>query len=101
MPARPMNWSAPPPMSQIEIAETFGRALQRDVRAEAEPVEAWDERARGAGMDDHQRETLIKMFQAYAARRSQGQPQRAGMAAGTSARHRSPRLPRGSAAAQA
>src|SRR5260221_6288385 len=36
------------PTSQIEIAETFGRALQRAVRAEAEPVEAWTQRARSA-----------------------------------------------------
>jgi uncharacterized protein YbjT (DUF2867 family) len=54
------------PMSQIEIAETFGRALQSAVRAEAEPVEAWTERARSAAMDDYQLETLAKMFQAYA-----------------------------------
>src|SRR5450755_1382201 len=40
-----------PPMSQIEIAETFGRALQRAVRAEAESVEAWTQRARSAAMD--------------------------------------------------
>ena len=55
-----------PPMSQIEIAETFGHALQRKVRAEAEPVQAWTQRARSAAMDDHQLETLAKMFQAYA-----------------------------------
>jgi NAD(P)H dehydrogenase (quinone) len=54
------------PMSQIEIAETFGRALQSAVRAEAEPVEAWTERARSAAVDDYQLETLAKMFQAYA-----------------------------------
>jgi NAD(P)H dehydrogenase (quinone) len=55
-----------PPMSQIEIAETFGHALQRDVRSEAKPVEAWNQRARSAAMDDYQRETLTKMFGAYA-----------------------------------
>src|SRR5713101_9985464 len=38
------------PMSQIEVAETFGHALQRDVRAEAEPIEVWHHRARNAGM---------------------------------------------------
>jgi hypothetical protein len=53
-------------MSQIEIAETFGRALHRTVRAEAEPIEAWNHRARSAAMDDYQRETLTKMFGAYA-----------------------------------
>jgi NAD(P)H dehydrogenase (quinone) len=53
-------------MSVIEIAETFGRALQKDIRAEAEPIEAWNDRGRNAAMDTYQRETLTKMFQAYA-----------------------------------
>jgi NAD(P)H dehydrogenase (quinone) len=55
-----------PPMSQIEIAERFGHALHRAVRAEAEPVDAWTQRARSAAMDNYQLETLAKMFQAYA-----------------------------------
>jgi NAD(P)H dehydrogenase (quinone) len=55
-----------PPLSQIEIAETFARALKKPVRAKAETVESWDARARDAGMEDHARETLIKMFRAYA-----------------------------------
>ncbi len=54
------------PMSEIDIAETFARVLQRDVRAEAEPIEAWRDRASSAAMDNYQRETLIKMFGAYA-----------------------------------
>jgi NAD(P)H dehydrogenase (quinone) len=54
------------PMSQSEVAATFARVLQRGIRAEAEPVETWDERARKGGMDGHQRETLVKMFEAYA-----------------------------------
>jgi NAD(P)H dehydrogenase (quinone) len=62
------------PMSQIEIAETFGHALHRAVRAEAEPVEAWTERARSAAMDDYQLETLAKMFQAYARDGLKGNP---------------------------
>jgi NAD(P)H dehydrogenase (quinone) len=62
------------PMSQIEIAETFGRILQRDVRAEAEPIEAWRDRARSAAMDNHQRETLVKMFEAYARDGLKGNP---------------------------
>ena len=62
------------PMSQIEIAETFGRALQSAVRAEAEPVEAWTERAGSATMDDYQLETLAKMFQAYARDGLKGNP---------------------------
>jgi molybdenum cofactor synthesis domain-containing protein len=31
-----------------------------------EPIEVWNHRARNAGMGDYQRETLTKMFQAYA-----------------------------------
>jgi NAD(P)H dehydrogenase (quinone) len=55
-----------PPLSQIEIADAFGRALKKPVRAEAETVESWDARARRAGMEDYARETLAKMFRAYA-----------------------------------
>src|ERR1700682_684450 len=62
------------PMSQIEIAETFGHALQRAVRAEAEPIEVWNHRARNAGTGDYQRETLTKMFQAYARDGLKGNP---------------------------
>jgi len=36
------------PISQVEIAETFARALNRSVHAEAEDVESWDHRARGS-----------------------------------------------------
>jgi NAD(P)H dehydrogenase (quinone) len=54
------------PLSQIEIADAFGQALNKPVRAEAETIESWDQRARGAGMDDHARETLTRMFRAYA-----------------------------------
>src|SRR5260370_20474439 len=63
-----------PPMSQIEIAETFGHAFLRAVRAEAEPVEAWNQRARSAAMDAHQLETLAKMFEAYARDGLKGNP---------------------------
>jgi NAD(P)H dehydrogenase (quinone) len=62
------------PMSQMEIAETFGRALNKPIRAEAESTESWEQRARSTGMDDHQRETLVKMFQAYARDGLKGNP---------------------------
>jgi NAD(P)H dehydrogenase (quinone) len=55
-----------PAMSQIEIAATFGRVLKKTVCAETETVETWEQRARNAGMDDYQRDTLIRMFRAYA-----------------------------------
>ena len=63
-----------PPLSQIEIAETFGRILNKTIRAECETVEAWEQRARGAGMDDYSRETLTKMFRAYARDGLKGNP---------------------------
>lgn len=63
-----------PPISQTEIAETFGKALNKTVRAEAETTEDWDRRLRSTGMDDHQRETLIKMFEAYARDGLRGNP---------------------------
>jgi NAD(P)H dehydrogenase (quinone) len=63
-----------PPLSQIEIAETFGRALNKPVRAEAEAIESWEQRARDAGMNDYSRETLIKMFRAYARDGLNGNP---------------------------
>jgi uncharacterized protein YbjT (DUF2867 family) len=62
------------PMSQVEIAETFGHVLQKPIRAVAEPVAAWADRARAAGMDEYQRETLMKMFQAYARDGLKGNP---------------------------
>ncbi len=63
-----------PPLSQIEIAEIFGEKLKKPVRAEAEAIESWDHRARAAGMDDYSRETLTKMFRAYARDGLKGNP---------------------------
>jgi uncharacterized protein YbjT (DUF2867 family) len=63
-----------PPLNQIEVAETFGQALNKTVRAETETIKSWDKRVRAAGMDDHQRDTLIKMFQAYASYGLKGNP---------------------------
>jgi NAD(P)H dehydrogenase (quinone) len=63
-----------PPLSQTEIAETFGKALNKTVRAEAETIDAWNQRARGAGMDDYQLDTLTKMFRAYARDGLKGNP---------------------------
>jgi NAD(P)H dehydrogenase (quinone) len=62
------------PFSQIEIAETFSHALNKTVRAEAETIESWEQRARNGGMDDYQRETLIRMFRAYARDGLKGNP---------------------------
>jgi uncharacterized protein YbjT (DUF2867 family) len=62
------------PLSQIEIADAFGRALNKPIRAEAETIESWDQHARSAGMDDHARETLTKMFRAYGRGGLKGNP---------------------------
>jgi uncharacterized protein YbjT (DUF2867 family) len=62
------------PLSQTEIAETFSRVLQKPIRAVAEPVAAWGDRARAAGMDQYQRETLTQMFEAYARDGLKGNP---------------------------
>jgi NAD(P)H dehydrogenase (quinone) len=63
-----------PPLSQIEVAETFGGALKKAVRAEAETIESWERRAASLGMDNYQRETLIKMFRSYARDGLKGNP---------------------------
>jgi NAD(P)H dehydrogenase (quinone) len=63
-----------PPLSQVEIAETFGQALKKPIRAEAEAIKSWEQRARSGGLDDYSRETLIKMFRAYARDGLKGNP---------------------------
>ena len=62
------------PLSQVEIAEAFSRALNKPIRAEAETIESWDQRVRSAGTNDYQRETLTKMFRAYARDGLKGNP---------------------------
>jgi uncharacterized protein YbjT (DUF2867 family) len=54
------------PLSQSEVAVSIGAALRRQVRAEAEPVAAWEDRARAAGIGEHERATLAAMFRYYA-----------------------------------
>jgi uncharacterized protein YbjT (DUF2867 family) len=54
-----------PPLTQTEVAANLSEALGRPVRAEAEPIEAWEARARTAGLGDHQRATLVRMFHYY------------------------------------
>ncbi len=55
-----------PSLSQTEVAAGIGAALGRQVRAEAESVEAWEARARAGGMGEHERATLTAMFRYYA-----------------------------------
>jgi NAD(P)H dehydrogenase (quinone) len=56
-----------PALSQSEVAKTLSVAVGRPVRAAAETVDAWETRARAAGMGEYQRETLAAMFRSYAA----------------------------------
>ena len=72
--AAPNELVGTPPLSQIEIAQAFGEALNKPVRAEAETTESWEQRALSAGMDEHARETLTKMFRAYARDGLKGNP---------------------------
>ena len=62
------------PLSQSEVAAAIGAALGREVRAEVETVEAWDARARAAGMGEHERVTLAAMFRYYAKQGLVGNP---------------------------
>jgi NAD(P)H dehydrogenase (quinone) len=62
------------PLSQTEVANTIGAALGRAVRVEEEPLEAWDSRARAAGMGEHECATLIAMFRCYASHGLIGNP---------------------------
>ena len=54
------------PLSQSEVTAAIGAALGREVRAEAETVEAWEARARAAHMGEYERTTLAAMFRYYA-----------------------------------
>jgi uncharacterized protein YbjT (DUF2867 family) len=62
------------PLDQTEVAAMLSSALGRPVRAEAEPVAAWAERVRSAGLGEFQLATLIKMFQFYERYGLQGSP---------------------------
>jgi uncharacterized protein YbjT (DUF2867 family) len=63
-----------PPVSPIEVAQTFSAALGREVRAEAESVKAWQARARIDGMDEHAVTAMTKMFVSYAGDGLKGNP---------------------------
>jgi len=52
-------------LSQIEVASVLADCLDRPVRAEAVPIEVWEQRARASGLGSYQIETLIKMFRYY------------------------------------
>jgi NAD(P)H dehydrogenase (quinone) len=62
------------PLDQRQVAAAIAAALGRSVRAEQEPIEAWDARARDTGMADYERVTLTAMFQHYARHGLAGNP---------------------------
>jgi uncharacterized protein YbjT (DUF2867 family) len=51
------------PTSHAEVAEIFGKALGRKVRAERQEIRDW--RLGAAGMSEYARENLIRMFEYY------------------------------------
>lgn len=55
-----------PPLTQTEVAEILSHVLGRPVRAEAEPLAAWEARSLAAGLSDDRRAILAKMFDYYA-----------------------------------
>ena len=63
-----------PALSQSEVADALSAALGRGVRAEEEPLAAWDARARAGGIGDHERATLAAMLRYYAAHGLVGNP---------------------------
>ena len=63
-----------PPFTQTEVADILSDALGRPVRAEAEPIAAWEARALAAGLSDDQQAMLAKMFDYYARHGMTGNP---------------------------
>jgi len=63
-----------PPLTQLEVARILGDALGYPIRAEAQPLEAWEAQARAAGLPDEQLAMLTKMFDFYARHGLTGNP---------------------------
>jgi NAD(P)H dehydrogenase (quinone) len=54
-----------PPLTQDQVAAAFAEALGRPVQARAEPRDAWERRARAAGLPDYAVAALLAMFDYY------------------------------------
>jgi uncharacterized protein YbjT (DUF2867 family) len=52
-------------LTQTEVAAALGRGLGHTVRAQALPLDEWEEGARAAGLGDYQVKTLVRMFRYY------------------------------------
>jgi len=57
--------AGPEALTQTEVATILSQQLGRPVRAEAVPLETWENRARESGLGEYQVETLVRMFQYY------------------------------------
>jgi uncharacterized protein YbjT (DUF2867 family) len=55
------------PLSQLEVADLLGQLLEQEVRADTIPIKLWRQNAVEAGLDRYAVETLVKMFEYYAA----------------------------------
>jgi uncharacterized protein YbjT (DUF2867 family) len=55
----------PQALSQNEAAEILSQELQQSVRAAGMPRDLWEAKMRSGGMDDYERDTLLKMFTYY------------------------------------
>jgi len=63
-----------PPLSQKDVARTLARVLDRPVRAEEVPLDAWQKQAEATGLSPYAVQTLRKMFRYYAANDFVGNP---------------------------
>ena len=52
-------------LTQTDVAAILSHGLGRRVRAQALPLDVWEEGARAAGLDDYQVRTLVRMFCYY------------------------------------
>lgn len=57
--------AGPQALTQIEVAATLSRLLERPVRAETIPLDVWERKSRAAGLGDYQVTTLRQMFCYY------------------------------------
>lgn len=61
-------------LSQLDVAATLSERLERPVRVEETPLDAWERSARSAGMADYAVTTLLQMFRYYARHGLAGNP---------------------------
>lgn len=52
-------------LTQVEVAAILEEHLKRPVRAQAVPLDTWEQAARAAGLGDYQVQALLQMFRYY------------------------------------